>query len=193
MRAGRLFAICISLLFLAAIASVVYIDRTFQRPDDFLATAKAQLQRKLLRATPRAPDFGLPPPHLHETLGRLEIPRLHLSVPLVEGADDAGLRLGAAHIIGTGLPGTSGNVGIAAHRDTWFRPLRLIHSGDLIVLRTKFGTFQYEAQRGEIVNPDKTGVLASAGRPELTLVTCYPFYYVGHAPKRFILHAREKG
>jgi sortase A len=126
-------------------------------------------------------------------VGQVEIPRLHLSVMIFEG-DDAGiLKQGAGHIPGTALPGASGNTGIAAHRDTYFRPLRTIQAKDVITLKTQTGTSQYAVTGTEIVPPSDIGVLAPAPGRDLTLVTCYPFYYVGSAPKRFIVHARKIG
>jgi sortase A len=126
-----------------------------------------------------------------DVVGEIEIPRLHLSVMVFEG-DDAGiLEQGAGHIPGTALPTASGNMGIAAHRDTYFRPLRTIHANDVIALKTQAGTSRYAVTETEIVPPSDIGVLAPASGRDLTLVTCYPFFYVGSAPKRFIVHARK--
>jgi sortase A len=134
-----------------------------------------------------------PPVYRGEVVGEVEIPRLHLSVMIFEG-DDAGiLERGAGHIPGTALPSSSGNIGIAAHRDTYFRPLRTIHANDVIALRTQSVTSRYAVTETEIVPPSDIGVLAPAPGRDLTLVTCYPFYYVGNAPKRFIVHARKIG
>jgi sortase A len=128
-----------------------------------------------------------------DVVGELEIPRLHMSVMVFEG-DDAGiLSEGAGHIPGTALQSGSGNIGIAAHRDTYFRPLRAVHANDVIALKTPAGTSQYAVTQTEIVRPSDVAVLASAPGRDLTLVTCYPFYYVGKAPERFIVHARKIG
>jgi len=132
------------------------------------------------------------PPHAGAPLGRMEIPRLHLSVMVLEGAAPKTLRVGAGHIAGTALPGTRGNIGIAAHRDTFFRPLRDLRRSDRIVLTTSYGTFRYVVDAIEIVNPSDVEVLHQTADPRLTLVTCYPFTYVGAAPKRFIVHARQQ-
>jgi sortase A len=125
-----------------------------------------------------------------EVIGRLEVPRLGLHVMVVEGAGHDQLELGAGHIADTALPGFDGNIGIAAHRDGLFRPLRNIEKGDRLVLSTVSGAYRYSVTRVEIVRPTDTYVLHSTGRPELTLVTCYPFFYLGPAPNRFIVHAR---
>jgi sortase A len=135
----------------------------------------------------------VPPVRRGDVVGEVEIPRLHLSVMVFEG-DDAGiLERGAGHIPGTALPSGSGNIGIAAHRDTYFRPLRTIHANDVIALKTQAGTSRFAVTETEIVPPSNIGVLATATGRDLTLVTCYPFYYVGNAPKRFIVHARKIG
>jgi sortase A len=125
------------------------------------------------------------------SIGRLEIPRLQLTVMVREGADEGTLRRAVGHIPGTALPGRIGNVGLAGHRDTFFRPLRDIHKGDAIDLQTESGTYHYVVRSTEIVGPRDVGVLAASGGETLTLVTCYPFYYVGSAPKRFIVRAAQ--
>lgn len=137
------------------------------------------------------PPPKLHPPRLHDVLGRLEIPRLHVSTVILEGDDARALRLGAGHVPGTAFPYQHGNVGIAAHRDTFFRPLRHIAAGDRIALETLRGTYTYSVEFTEIVHPTDVGVLQPSRDDELTLVTCYPFYYVGSAPMRFIVHARR--
>jgi len=108
-----------------------------------------------------------------------------------EGATAGILKIGAGHIPATALPGGGGNVAIAAHRDTFFRPLRLVREHDTIVLKTSDGTLRYAVTSTQIVAPSDVDVLAKAPGRDLTLVTCYPFYYVGSAPKRFIVHARK--
>ena len=148
--------------------------------------AKEWLKRASVRPGPR------PPIRRGDPVGELDIPRLHLSVMIFEGADARTLKRGGGHIAGTALPPGKGNIGIAAHRDTFFRPLRDIHQNDEITLRTPAGTFRYRVTQTEIVPPSNIHVLAPAPGRDLTLVTCYPFYYVGNAPKRFIVHARKE-
>jgi sortase A len=157
--------------------------------------AKAQQRAKewLTRAT--AIHRPVPPPAVHrgDVIGELEIPRLQISVMVLEG-DDAGiLRLGAGHIPGTALSPGSGNIGIAAHRDTYFRALRVIRANDVIALKTPAGTSRYTVTESRIVRPTDVAVLDRAPGRDLTLVTCYPFFYVGTAPERFIVHARRIG
>lgn len=142
-------------------------------------------------AAPSAPALAHPAPQLYDLVGRLEIPRLHVSTIVLEGDDEHSLRYGAGHVPGTSLPYEAGNVAIAAHRDTFFRPLRKIEPQDRIRLTTPDGSFDYVVESTEIVSPSDVGVLKASRDPELTLITCYPFYYVGPAPKRFIVHARR--
>jgi len=124
-------------------------------------------------------------------IGRLVIPRLHLSAIVREGADGRTLRLALGHIPGTSLPGQNGNVGVAGHRDTLFRDLRKISKNDLILFDTFTGKYAYRVEITKIVRPQDVSVLKAGDHPELTLVTCYPFYYIGSAPGRFIVKARQ--
>ena len=150
--------------------------------------AKEWLKGARFRPVPQASAHSI---HRGDPIGELDIPRLHLSVMIFEGDDARTLKRGAGHIPGMALPPAKGNIGIAAHRDTFFRPLRDIRRNDEITLRTPTGTFQYRVTQTEIVLPSNIQVLNPAPGRDLTLVTCYPFYYVGSAPKRFIVHARK--
>jgi sortase A len=109
----------------------------------------------------------------------------------MEGVDQTTLRRAIGHIPGTALPGAAGNVGLAGHRDTFFRSLKDIKIRDLIQVSTLKGKFTYEVVSLRIVDPRNVGVLAPSGENLLTLVTCYPFYYVGPAPKRWIVRAKQ--
>jgi LPXTG-site transpeptidase (sortase) family protein len=124
-------------------------------------------------------------------LGRIEIPSLGLSAMIHEGTSSRTLQRGVGHITGTALLGKSGNVGLAAHRDTFFRELRDIQAGDDIKLTTLTGTIVYRVELISIVEPEDSRVLRDSSENILTLVTCYPFSYIGSAPKRFIVRARE--
>ena len=126
-------------------------------------------------------------------LGVLQIPRLQLVAPIFEGTDDLTLNRGVGRIEGTAEIGQVGNTGIAGHRDGFFRPLKDIQVGDAIDLQVDDKTAQYKVMQIEIVKPEDTRVLVSTTDPELTLVTCYPFYFVGSAPQRFIVHASLMG
>lgn len=124
-------------------------------------------------------------------IGRLEISRIGISVIVAEGTDGKTLRRAVGHIPGTALPGEQGNVGISGHRDTFFRPLRNIRQDDEITLATLNGAYRYRVDKIEVVGPENTEVLDSSSESVLTLVTCYPFYYVGPAPKRFVVRAHR--
>ena len=126
-------------------------------------------------------------------IGLLEVPRLRLSVIVLEGTDDHTLQLGAGHVEHSAFPGELGNLGIAGHRDTFFRPLKDIRQNDRITMTTPAGSYEYRVQSIQIVKPTDTRVLAPSSRFSLTLVTCYPFYFVGGAPDRFIVRAIETG
>jgi sortase A len=124
-------------------------------------------------------------------IGELQVPRLGLSVMVVEGGSRANLRRAVAHLTNSPLPGELGNVALAGHRDTFFRPLRNILVGDEITFKTPERNIGYVVETISIVPPDDLQVLGTTAGHDLTLVTCYPFYFVGPAPKRFIVRARE--
>jgi sortase A len=122
-------------------------------------------------------------------LGKIEIPELNLSATVLPNYDPDSLREGVGHIPNTALPGGLGTVGLAGHRDTFFRPLRTMSPHAEIRLVLSSGTYRYIVDSTEIVTPDRVDVLATGLRPELILITCFPFDYIGAAPKRFIVHA----
>jgi sortase A len=123
---------------------------------------------------------------------RLKIPRLRLTAMVEEGVSERTLQRSVGHIPGTALPGRPGNIGVAAHRDTLFRSLRGIRKRDRIMLSTLTHDYQYEVVSTKIVRPDDVSVLApSKNQNTLTLVTCYPFTFVGLAPMRFVVRARQ--
>lgn len=130
-----------------------------------------------------------PAPAAGVQLGRLEAPSVKLSTVVLEGSDDATLSRGSGHIEDTPFPGQPGNVGIAGHRDTTFRALRNIHVGDALEYKTADRLYRYRISKTMIVGPDDVYVLDPTPQPALTLVTCYPFEFVGHAPRRFIIRA----
>ena len=122
-------------------------------------------------------------------VARLDAPTVRLSATVLEGSDDGTLARGAGHIEDTALPGQPGNVGIAGHRDTTFRAVRNLHVGDPLELTTNDRIYRYLITKAFIVEPEDVYVLDPGDRPMLTLVTCYPFTYIGHAPHRYILQA----
>lgn len=132
-----------------------------------------------------------PPAFTDGLIGRIAIPRLRLSSIVLEGTSTTTLRRAVGHIAGTALPGGRGNIGIAGHRDTYFRPLRNIRRGDFITLTTPLGEYRYRVISARVVSPTDVAVLDSSDGQILTLVTCYPFYFVGSAPDRFIVRAER--
>jgi len=122
-------------------------------------------------------------------LAVLKIARLGLTVPVLEGTDDRLLDVGVGHIPDTALPGEPGNIAIAGHRDGFFRSLKDVRAGDVIELTTRDGPSAYVVEGTWIVQPDDVSVLDPTTAPSITLVTCYPFYFVGSAPQRFIVRA----
>ena len=142
---------------------------------------------------PAAQTTGSAPPTSAKNapVGRIEIPRLHLQAMVREGTGDATLDIALGHIAGTALPGQNGNVAVAGHRDRLFRGLKDIASGDRIIFETPSAKLAYQVEGTQIVKPADVGVLKAGIYPELTLITCYPFTYIGSAPDRFIVKARQ--
>ncbi|MBI2214741.1 MAG: class D sortase [Acidobacteria bacterium] len=174
---------CIALFCLGTVL-VVYADafvyqETAQLP---VAADDGGLQRA---AREEAARPGTP-------IARLAIPRLDLDVVVAEGSSDRVLRRAVGRLSGGAFPGEPGNVVIAGHRDTFFRPLENVRTGDLIVIDSESGRRTYRVEWTRVVAPDEVEVLSSGRSRVLTLVTCYPFRYVGNAPLRFIVRARER-
>jgi sortase A len=122
-------------------------------------------------------------------LAILRISKIHLEAPVLDGTDDVTLNRGVGRIAGTARPGGPGNIGIAGHRDGFFRGLKDVAAGDAIELKTLKGTDTYVVDRIQIVMPNNVDVLRNGQVPSVTLVTCYPFYFFGSAPKRYIVTA----
>jgi sortase A len=123
-------------------------------------------------------------------IGRLEIPRLGVAAIVAEGTDSRTLRRAIGHVSRTSLPGEAGNVVLAGHRDSFFRNLGRLLPGDLLRMTTPDGVFEYRIESTLVVHPEDTAVLSATPSPTLTLITCYPFGYVGPAPERFVVRAR---
>ncbi|HXN52612.1 MAG TPA: class D sortase [Candidatus Acidoferrum sp.] len=126
-----------------------------------------------------------------DVIGEIQVPRLGLNAIVVQGDSPANLRRAVGHISKSALPGEWGNVALAGHRDTFFRPLRDIRQGDEISFQTSERRFEYLVQSIEVVAPNDTRVLEPSTGHDLTFITCFPFHFVGPAPNRFIVHARE--
>jgi sortase A len=126
-----------------------------------------------------------------DVIGEMQVPRLGLSVMVVQGDSPASLRHAVGHLPKSALPGEWGNVALAGHRDTYFRPVRDIHLGDEIRFKTIEHNFEYVVESIEVVAPSDIQVLEVFTGHDLTFITCFPFYYVGPAPRRFVVRARE--
>ena len=151
------------------------------------AKAAAQSATQISSSAPPSPANAAKP--ADQVIGRLEIGAIGLSVPMMRDYDTASLVRGVGHVPGTAVPGGLGNLVLAGHRDTFFRPLRRIRPGMAIQIVDGRGTWAYRVDRTEVVTPDQIGILDIGNRPEMTLITCYPFEFIGSAPKRFIVHA----
>lgn len=157
-------------------------------PEHRAGSARARSEPKeALQSGGRPAEPGAP-------IGLLEIPEIDLAVMVIEGTDAESLRRAVGRIAGTARPGESGNLGLAGHRDGFFRGLRELRSGARVRLQTVLGTYEYRVTSTRVVPPELVEVLrpTAAGRT-LTLVTCHPFDYVGSAPERFVVHASEIG
>ncbi len=145
--------------------------------------AKPKVERRSAKHASEAGNEAL--------FARIAIPRLNVKAIVREGTDESTLRRAVGHVPGTAKPGDEGNVGLAGHRDSFFRPLHDVRRDDRIVVETLKATYEYVVDSIKIVGPDDVSVLAPTKEPSLTLVTCYPFHYVGNAPRRFIVRARQ--
>jgi sortase A len=125
-------------------------------------------------------------------VGMLDVPRLKLTTPVIQGDDDRTLQRAVGHLPDTPMPWEAGNSAIAAHRDGLFRPLKNVKVGDEIRFRTTREELRYRVTATSIVEPDDLSVLRPRSKAALTLITCYPFYYVGTAPQRFVVHAERE-
>ena len=190
MNARRFF----SYIFIAAAAILLYLGaREFLGSRLGQFKAEREFDKSYPSPTVRKPEMTAPErfsARPGETIAKLTIPRLSAEVFIVEGDGDAELRLGPGHLSDSAAPGSKGNCIIAGHRDTHFRVLKDIRKGDDILIETHNGQFLYRVKNTKIVSPDNTSALQNTKEAALNLITCYPFYYVGSAPKRFVVEAQ---
>jgi sortase A len=180
------------LLLIVAVSCLAAYGYTFLEQMGSQAYAAWSFDRDLKRPAPlRVKVTGAGPLRGDSIVGRIWIPKLRLSAMVREGDDATTLRRAVGHIPATPLPGQPGNVGVAGHRDTFFRRLGDLRAGDSIGFSTMDGEFTYEVESLRVVAPEDVEVLASSQEKVLTMVTCYPFFYIGNAPKRFIVRARQ--
>lgn len=154
--------------------------------DQVVASRELEEIRMTVAANVARPPLALAP---GTVIGRVEIPRVGVSAMVREGDDVKTLRRAVGHVPGTALPGERGNAALAGHRDTFFRGLRDIRRGDEILVATRQGDVRYVVRSTRVVEPSEVSVLAPTAKSALTLVTCYPFNYIGAAPRRFIVRA----
>jgi sortase A len=177
-RAASYFLLAVGLLALGYAGYVVVDAHAYQ------AYEQSKFEAASLTQAPRILVEG-------GVIGEIEVTRLHLKAIVVQGDSHTLLRRAVGHIPETALPGATGNVVLAGHRDTVFRPLRNIRLGDAITLKTPDGAFQYLVESTEIVPASNMEVLNASSDRILTLITCFPFDYIGPAPNRFVVRARQ--
>jgi len=181
-----------NLLFLLGALAVSYVGIMLLHARHFQEVANSTLEQRMHAEEQRKESLPGAAAKEGEVLGRLEIPQLGMMVAILEGTTSQTLAVGVGHIKGTALPGEQGNIGIAGHRDTYFRALKNIHRGDEIRLQTSTGLSRYKVDRFEVVAPEDVSVLAPSSTSAITLVTCYPFHFIGAAPQRFVVHAYQE-
>jgi sortase A len=180
------------LLVITGTLALGYVGFTLLDARLYQVAAKKSLESQIHYEEEHQESQPKPAVKLGDILGRVDIPRLGISVAVLQGISSRILRVGVGHIEGTPLPGQTGNTGIAGHRDTFFRELKDVRKNDEIQLRTATVLLHYEVDWVKVVDPDDMTVLEpSTFGSTLTLVTCYPFYFIGSAPKRFVVRAHR--
>jgi len=187
---ARYLFLITGLLALSYVGLTLLHARSYQQ--NALSTLDHQIQAAPSSPAPRNAALAIPPSLKEgDVVGRILIPRINVTVAILQGTTPQTLLLGVGHIDGTPLPGETGNSGIAGHRDTFFRNLRDLRSGDQIQIQTVSAISNYQVDWLQIIDPRDTAILTPSSGAELTLVTCYPFHYIGHAPERFVAHAHK--
>ena len=180
-----------NVLFFIGLLALSYVSYTLIDAWLYQAEQARRFEQELKETNPpRAKSSGVTVSE-GSPLGRIEIGAVGMTTMILEGTEEETLRRAVGHIRGTPLPGKGGNVALAGHRDTFFRRLRDIRLNDEITLTTLNGAYRYRVDSTRVVEPEETDVLKNHGADTLTLVTCYPFNFVGSAPERFIVRARR--
>ncbi len=180
---------CLGFVAFAAIDERTFQARQTARLDALVADRIEHVSLATTSYAARGARLRQPAPG--EPIGRLEIAAAGVSGMVTPGTDDGTLRHSIGWVEGTSLPGEPGNVGLAAHRDTFFRGLRRVQLDDVITLRTPEMTYRYRIDALRVVTPEQVDVLAARDQPALTLITCYPFDFLGAAPLRYVVHASQ--
>jgi sortase A len=175
-----------TLLVIVGIALLAYVAGQYWGMYRSQQTLEAQWERQAAAAT--VP--GVPKVSADDLLTRVVIPKINLDAIVVEGASRKKLSEGPGHVKDTATPGERGNAVITAHRDTFFRHIYELNKGDDILIRRNGQVFKYQVTGKKIVMPEDVGVLKQTPDPQLTLITCYPTYYIGPAPKRLVVFSK---
>jgi sortase A len=184
---------CLIFYAIAAAQAAIYQRRAKAEISAMIAARRLSEAAAARRHVPEAAPLSAPVMP-GDVIGRVEVPRLKLSAAVAEGDDDSTLGKAVGHLSDTPLPWQqNGNVALAAHRDGLFRPLKNIRLNDEVRVVTAQGEFSYRVRKTQIVDPDDVWVIAPTPTPTLTLITCYPFSFVGHAPHRFVVQAERVG
>lgn len=194
MRWDRMIAACVLAAGVAygSYSLILYFQK-LQNSELALTNVELMKQEKLASSEPETKLPIVVPPEQRPKKGQhfadLVIPRLQVKIPVIEGTDEDELSVGAGHYAGSVLPGEGDNCVISGHRDTVFRRMGQLKQGDELQVVTAQGTFTYRIRKMWITNPDDKTVIVSRKEAILTLSTCYPFSFVGPAPKRYIIEA----
>ena len=172
------------LLLALGVAALGYVGYVSADSKAFQAVEKGKFTRAIVPQIPRVLREG-------DVIGEIQVPRLGLDAMVVQGESAGNLQRAVGHLSNSAMPGEWGNIALAGHRDTFFRPLRDIRQGDEIRFKTASGAFEYRVESIEIVGPRDTKVLEPSSGRDLTLITCFPFSFVGRAPGRFVVRATE--
>jgi len=191
-RSQRLIRWTKRVLLICGFLVLSYVGFTLVDAKIYQKNAGLTLERAIQAQVQRKTTISEWPAKEGDVLGRIEIPRIGVSVMVLEGTTTQTLLRGVGHIAGTALPGEPGNIGIAGHRDTYFRGLKDIRASDEIQIQTASGMTRYDVDWIQITVPNDVGIVSHETESALTLVTCYPFHYVGAAPERFVVHAHRQ-
>jgi sortase A len=189
--ARRYFIVAeVTLLAVAAVCGIycawtVVLARS-ARQEALTLIQQTESRRAESEASAPRQDEGSKPPTV---IGNLAIPDLKLEVPILSDFESTSLKRGVGHLAGTALPGGLGMMALAGHRDTYFKPLPNIRRDMDIQVTGRSGVYHYSVDSTEVIRPEDVQILDIGTRPELVLITCYPFNYIGAAPQRFIVHA----
>lgn len=184
--------------FLFVVAGIIIIGLGVWQIFDSKQQTEVSLQeaKKIIKSQPQATSKKgdeLYNPFVGETVGLLEIPRIDSELAIMEGTDPDDLEKGVGHFKGSYYPGENGQIVLSGHRDTVFRRLGELEIGDHLEVKMPYGDYEYKITSTRIVDADDTSIITlQKNEEELIVTTCYPFSYVGNAPERYIIYAKQK-